>query len=574
MAQSQERLAALRQRYAQRLKDQQELVRQSQGSLPFESALSPTPSPIESAVASPTPRESVEPIEPVERVETVKAVDAVAPDIASAAPASALGASRATHQWRRPKASWSVLLFALLVHAWLLWLLAHYGPKFPPPMGSPDMGGSPAFSYTFRPIATVRLIDETADQAQGKPELPRAASTQLAVYSTNPKLLLEQTVTTTVPELTPERDPSEGAPTPQAVLKPSTVLSAAPVVPPLEPASAPEPVPAAPLAPTRTTRLVDGSSANQAPEPAALPRPALANTSALAAPQELPAAPAVPALVLPKSEPVRRNIASTVPQAPSAVEALRPVTGTPPAPTVAPLTIQITLPNIPAAPTPAPAPTAATPAVNPAASAVATPAPAAVPPVTGPPGAVPVQVIVNVPSGQNLPPGLPSTLNVPATGSGAGTGQGAGQGSGPGTGRGSAQGSGTGSGGSTLGGGQGTAPGGQPGDASPSSPGPGNAAGPRSPAASAPLNLQLPGRGPYASPQRQRSLADMANEQLRQGLANSTQIQRGVSGAAKPDCVSAERASASSPGSVSAVSAGGLLALPGLVWDAATGKCK
>ncbi len=84
------------------------------------------------------------------------------------------------------------------------------------------------------------------------------------------------------------------------------------------------------------------------------------------------------------------------------------------------------------------------------------------------------------------------------------------------------------------------------------------------------MNLQLPSlRGPYATPAKSRSLSDMANEQLRRGLA-TTQIEQGVIDAKKPDCIGTAKqddGSIKSPG-------GGLLALPKLVFDAATGKCK
>ena len=71
-----------------------------------------------------------------------------------------------------------------------------------------------------------------------------------------------------------------------------------------------------------------------------------------------------------------------------------------------------------------------------------------------------------------------------------------------------------------------------------------------------------PHPGPYRI-QRQRSLAEMANEQLRRGKPKDP-LADGVEGAAVDDCLHAPR----DPPAV-----GGLLAAPGLVARALSGKC-
>ncbi|MGV3573074.1 MAG: hypothetical protein ACO1PB_20965 [Ramlibacter sp.] len=103
-------------------------------------------------------------------------------------------------------------------------------------------------------------------------------------------------------------------------------------------------------------------------------------------------------------------------------------------------------------------------------------------------------------------------------------------------------------------------------------PGPGwgapGVAAPRPPAAALPpAPVILPPRvmptlpGPYATPRR--SLADMANEQLRRG-ARKDPLAEGMEGAAQEDCLRAP----DQPGA-----AGGLLAAPGLAARALTGRC-
>jgi hypothetical protein len=90
----------------------------------------------------------------------------------------------------------------------------------------------------------------------------------------------------------------------------------------------------------------------------------------------------------------------------------------------------------------------------------------------------------------------------------------------------------------------------------------------RPPAALPPAPLILPPpagpllRGPYATPQR-RSLADMANEQLRRDKRKDP-LAEGMEEAGRDDCLHApERPSA----------AGGLLAAPATVARALSGRC-
>ena len=91
---------------------------------------------------------------------------------------------------------------------------------------------------------------------------------------------------------------------------------------------------------------------------------------------------------------------------------------------------------------------------------------------------------------------------------------------------------------------------------------------PRSPgAALPPAPIILPPRvmptlpGPYATPRR--SLADMANEQLRRGTKKDP-LAEGMEDAAQEECLRAPE----KPGT-----AGGLLAAPGLAARALSGRC-
>jgi hypothetical protein len=69
------------------------------------------------------------------------------------------------------------------------------------------------------------------------------------------------------------------------------------------------------------------------------------------------------------------------------------------------------------------------------------------------------------------------------------------------------------------------------------------------------------GPGPWNT--QRRSLADMANEQLRRGARNDP-LSQGVEGAGRDDCLHAP---------ATAPRAGGLLALPSLAERALTDKC-
>ncbi|MDB5861846.1 MAG: hypothetical protein JWQ76_5535, partial [Ramlibacter sp.] len=69
-------------------------------------------------------------------------------------------------------------------------------------------------------------------------------------------------------------------------------------------------------------------------------------------------------------------------------------------------------------------------------------------------------------------------------------------------------------------------------------------------------------RGPFATPQR-RSLADMANEQLRRGKPKDP-LAEGMEGAGRDDCLHPPEKQGA---------AGGLLALPQVAERALSGKC-
>ena len=90
----------------------------------------------------------------------------------------------------------------------------------------------------------------------------------------------------------------------------------------------------------------------------------------------------------------------------------------------------------------------------------------------------------------------------------------------------------------------------------------------RPPPALAPAPLILPPpaplpslRGPYATPRR--SLADMANEQLRRGKPKDP-LAEGMEGAGKDDCLHAPKQEGA---------AGGLLNAPSVIGRALTGNC-
>jgi hypothetical protein len=69
-------------------------------------------------------------------------------------------------------------------------------------------------------------------------------------------------------------------------------------------------------------------------------------------------------------------------------------------------------------------------------------------------------------------------------------------------------------------------------------------------------------RGPFATPQR-RSLADMANEQLRRGKPKDP-LAEGMEGAGRDDCLHAPQKEGT---------LGGLLALPSVAAKALSGNC-
>ena len=88
---------------------------------------------------------------------------------------------------------------------------------------------------------------------------------------------------------------------------------------------------------------------------------------------------------------------------------------------------------------------------------------------------------------------------------------------------------------------------------------------PAVPSAVPPAPIVVPAIPPHPGPYRirQRSLADMANEQLRRGKPKGL-LEEGMENSAVDDCLHA-------PTKPSAL--GGLLALPGLAAKAITDKC-
>ncbi|MDP3138031.1 MAG: hypothetical protein Q8N17_17060, partial [Burkholderiaceae bacterium] len=86
------------------------------------------------------------------------------------------------------------------------------------------------------------------------------------------------------------------------------------------------------------------------------------------------------------------------------------------------------------------------------------------------------------------------------------------------------------------------------------------------PAIAAPRTPPLPGlpelAGPYRVQPRQRSLSDLANEQLRRGRPRD-KLAEGMEDAASADCLRAGRTE----------TLGGLLAAPGLAARALQGRC-
>jgi len=87
-------------------------------------------------------------------------------------------------------------------------------------------------------------------------------------------------------------------------------------------------------------------------------------------------------------------------------------------------------------------------------------------------------------------------------------------------------------------------------------------------AAVAPLALGLPGDYRSDATPSTRSAAERANQRLRndRGSEAETDLGRGIASGARADCLK--------PRDDGGMRLGGLLGLPGLVADAATGKCR
>ncbi len=413
------------------------------------------------------------------------------------------------HSKRSPAA----LLLVALVHIAALWWLALHVPSV-----RDFQARAYAFTFQFRAVTSLRLIDDSDQRAQGS-EAPLALrpTAKLSLLSNDEPKPVEQRITATVPEIKPDLLARDTPVAPQAPDTQQTDAKARPAVTELVPTPKPVVAPVPVAKPIDAAVIVEGSAAQQRDEPAATSKTITQLAPTLVKPLTID--PAVPVLAA-------TAVATTALQ-------------------LKPLVIEINLPAalitppVPVAPPPNALPTAAT-APSP------TPVPAPVQPPAANPAGVSVQVIVNVvvPPGGSLPAGAlvanPGGQTAPG-GAGGGSGTRA-----------------TGTGGTGA-----VGSGGSPGAGG----GPSTNAGPRTggtPAANAPLDFRLPPlRGPYAPPPKQRSLADMANEQLRKGNP-TTAIEDGVRAAEKPDCIGP-------PKSDSAV--GGLLNLPKLALDAVRGKC-
>jgi len=263
--------------------------------------------------------------------------------------------------------------------------------------------------------------------------------------------------------------------------------------------------------------VVEPTIVESAPAPVPIPAP------------EVPPPPPMPAVPAP---PVAPPVPQEVPPPPP-IEI-------PPVPLPAPAPVPVPAP----APAPAPAPV---PAPAPAPTPIAAPAPAPEPvaapaPVPAPPAPQPVQrlqaPVIDVPvPATAAPPAAATPVQSPPS---------------PGAGPGSATPGSPGAG--TPGG---TAPGPGSGRAGPA---------PAAPAAVPPAPIVVPAIPPHPGPyriQRQRSLAEMANEQLRRGKPKDPMAET-MEGAAIDDCLRAP----TKPGVM-----GGLLALPGLAAKALTDRC-
>jgi hypothetical protein len=422
---------------------------------------------------------------------------------------------------RRP--SWPALALVLALHLWLLWLLNQHWPieravryvvyQYIQPSATPQDNASSSRAITV-PIAL-------------------RSTRQMEVFSNTPEPSVPIKTTDQLPPLTQSRKEKSGARAPEVQLTetpPQTAETPPPVIPP--PDSPPIAQPAPPPEPV----------AQPAPTPAPAPAPSPAPTPAPAPVEAAAPAPAPPPV--PVAQPVP---APVPPPVPVAIPAPAPAPAPVPSPAPAPAPV--------AQPTPAPAPVA--PPAPPA------PVPAPPPVAEVPPAEKPVESVVTQPRATRRLRG--PTIDVPVAPSSPGASVAVPvfvlpPAAAPG-------GSGTGQAGSAGTGGPGANPGSGPGGI--------GLANPTAPAAAAsgPRPLVLPpafGPGPPVSagpfrdrPLPRRSLAEMANEQLRRG-SGKDRLEAGMEGALKPDCTAPQSATAT---------AGGLLGAPILAARALSGGC-
>lgn len=399
------------------------------------------------------------------------------------------------------------LLAVGALHVALLWLISQQWPV-----------AQAVRQVVYQSVPPVR--PPTADAASraitrpAPPSLNLRATTDLPVFANTPETSVPLKTTRQLPDASQASAEAPGARRPAETPPPVVVPAPAPA-----PAQAPVPPPL--------------------PEPVVVPAPAVQPESPAPAPIPVPAP--VPAPVpVPDPAPVPVPDLAPVPVPdPAPAPVPEPVSAPAPAPVPAPVAVEVPVPQPIAEPAPTPAPTPA-----PAPVALPAPAPVAQPVERLQAPVVDVPVPASSPAAANavvVPEPVPPRTGPPA---GAATGSPAGA-----------------SGGATARGGVGGVPGGVPGGAP--GVGPGGIAAQRG---AEPRPLLLPNLpllpGPYRV-QPRRSLADMANEQLRRGKPRDP-LAEAMQDAALEDCV---RAPTNTP------TVGGLLAAPGLVARALSGRC-
>jgi hypothetical protein len=406
----------------------------------------------------------------------------------------------------RQRMSPTAMVTAGALHVALLWLLLQHSP----------------LQETIRYVVYqyVKPISPNAQSGSSRaitvrPPVATHQADNAPVFSRTPESSVPLKTTTQLPNTLQSKTPLPGPRAPELSPPLEQPPRVQPETPPVEPApSVPPQVAPVPVAPS---------------EPPPLPAPATVEIAPpVATPAPLPEPPPTPMPApAPVTVPVPQPVPAPVP-APAPVPVPAPPVVAPPVAAPAP----IPEPVAPPAPTAAPAiPAPATAPVPPAAVTSQPPAPAAAPANVPSPVQRLQGPAVDVPAPASSP-GSSAATPVPA----APTGPGAGWGT--------------------------PAPG-APGSAAPR-------AGPASPALPPavivpPAPIVVPAIPPHPGPyrNRQRSLADMANEQLRRGKPKDP-LAQGMERAAIDDCL---HAPSDTP------SVGGVLAAPGLAARALSGRC-